>query len=276
MSDAGAAAGAAGAAGTTAVGGTNTGGTGTQSWTDGFDGDLKAYVQTKGFTDPKALADSYRNFEKLQGVPKERLVQLPESLQGEAMNPIWERLGAVKEAKELSIEIPKEFGDEKLADFMKDTFHKLKVPRAMAEGFAKEFVARQQGMMKTETENVQFEVKTQYEAVKKEWGTAFDKNQNIANAAANKFGLGVEEVKALGQAMGPAGALKFLHKLGAGLGEGTFVDGSGSGGDAKTPDQAKSEINGLIKDTDFQRRIKNGDVDAKKKWDRLHMQANPQ
>ncbi len=240
------------------------------SWVDGLGDDLKGYVATKGFKEPKDVVDSYRNFEKLQGVPKERLLALPESLEGETMTPVWERLGAVKEAKELSIDVPKELADEKFSDFLKDTFHKLKVPRQMAETFAKEFVTRQKSLMEAEAADTKQAVATQFNDIKKEWGAAFEKNQNIANAAANKFGLTMDEVKALGASMGPAKALKFLHKIGEGLGEGTYIDGNNAGSDAMTPLQAKSEIKALIRDTDFQRRMAAKDLDSIKKWNRLH------
>ncbi len=264
-----------GGAGTGTGAGAGTGASTPPAWTETLGDELKGYVTTKGFKEPKDVVESYRNFEKLQGVPKERLLTLPESLEGSGMDPIWERLGAVKEPKEYQIEIPKEYGDEKLGDFLKETFHKLKVPRSMAEGFAKAFNERQKTALHEVTENTKLDIKNQHESVKKEWGAAFEQNQNIAAAATKKFGLTEADVKSLGASMGPAKALKFLYELGKGLGEGTFINGDGAGGGKSTPEQARNEIKELMKDSDFSRRLSSGDTDAKNKWNRLHQEAYP-
>jgi len=254
----------------------NSGATQTTSWLDGLGDDQKSWVQNKGFKDPKELLESYQNFEKLQGIPKERLLRLPESLEDDvSMAPIWEKLGRPKEAKEYDFDIPKELGDEKMADWAKEQFHKWGVSRRAAEGFVRAWNSRQEMLNKEFTENRTTEAHNQQEALKKEWGGAFEQNKNIAQAAADKFGLTTEEGQALGKLMGPAKAMKFLHKLGAGLGEADFVSGNGSRPGQVTPSQARSEINKLMNDTDFRRRLSSGDVDAKKKWDTLHQQASP-
>ena len=241
-----------------------------QPWTASLDADLQGYVTTKGFKEPKDVVESYRNFEKLQGVPKERLLALPESLEGDAMNPVWERLGAVKEAKEYKFEIPKDHADEKFGEWTKEVFHKLKVPRSMAEKFAEEFNARQAAGLTEQQASLQARVQEEHNSLKKEWGGAYEQNESIANQAAQKFGLIKEDIEALGASMGPYKAMKFLHKLGQGIGEAPFVTNGQPGNQVPTPQQAQNEIKSLIKDTDFSRRLRAGDVDAKNKWDRLH------
>ncbi len=244
-------------------------------WTSSFDADLKGYVQNKGFADPKMVVESYRNFEKLQGVPKERILQLPESLESPEARAVWERLGAPKEAKEYKLDIPKEHGDEKLSGWAQETFHKLNVPRSMAEGFVKAFNERQGAMLKESQEAHDSAVLGEHTTLQKEWGNAYKQNESIANQAANKFGLTPDEVKSLGAALGPAKAMKFLHKLGEGTGEAGFIDGKGGSAGALSPEAAQSEIRGLMKDTDFARRLSSKDSDAVSKWDRLHQMANP-
>ena len=64
------------------------------SWTDGFNDDLRGYVDGKGFKDASALADSYQNLEKLRGVPAENLMQFPSDPGAEgAMDPIYAKMG---------------------------------------------------------------------------------------------------------------------------------------------------------------------------------------
>ena len=64
------------------------------SWTEGFSDEMRGYIETKGFSDPAALATSYQNLEKLRGVPEERLVQLPADMSDlEAMAPVYSKMG---------------------------------------------------------------------------------------------------------------------------------------------------------------------------------------
>lgn len=248
----------------------------TQSWTDGMPDDLKGYVQTKGFSDPKAIAESYRNLEKLHGVPKERLLTLPETLEDpEKMASVWERLGAPKEAKEYKVEVPKELGDDQLAPWFQEQFHKLKVPRQMAEKLVEAFSEREKASLKEWQESTALEIKNQQDAIKREWGAAYETNKTIADQAVQKFEMTNDQVKALGAAMGPAAALKFLHKLGEATGEAKFIAGNQGNAGALTPEAARNQINELIRDTDFARRLNAGDTDAKAKWDRLHQYASP-
>lgn len=243
------------------------------AWMTGFSDDDKGYVQTKGFKDPKTILDSYRNFEKLKGLPAERLLELPQSLTAPEMSAVWEKLGAPKEAKEYTFDIPKEISDEKMGEWAKETFHKLKVPRGMAEGFAKALVERQTARSKEEQANFEHKVLQEADALKKEWGQAYDQNQNIASQAALKFEVDKETLATFGRIMGPAKAMKFFHKLGQGLGEGIFVQGNGGNQNTITGEQARSEIKRLIVDTDFQRRLATKDHDSVERWNRLNVQA---
>ena len=63
-------------------------------WTAGLPEEMKGYVQNKGFKDPSAVVESYRNFEKLMGVPQDRMIKLPEKAEDKAAwDSIYNRLG---------------------------------------------------------------------------------------------------------------------------------------------------------------------------------------
>ncbi len=246
-----------------------------QDWTTGLPDDMKGYVQTKGFKDPAAVLESYRNFEKLQGVPQDRLLKLPESMDTPEGRAIWERLGAPKDAKEYKLDIPKEIGDEKLAEWAAGEFHKLGVPKGMAEGFVKAWNDRAMADMKTAQEQQQLQITNANNTLQKEWGSAFDQNKNIADAAARAIGMTPEEVKAFGQALGPEKAMKYLHKLGLATGEHAFVTGQSAGNGIMTPDQAKGRIKDLIADKAFGTKLNSGDAEAKRQWQTAHEMAYP-
>lgn len=71
------------------------------SWLDGLGDDLKGYVESRGFKNPGAVVESYRNLEGLRGVPEERLLKLPADMaDGEAMAAVYDRLGRPSEPTE--------------------------------------------------------------------------------------------------------------------------------------------------------------------------------
>lgn len=260
--------------------GTGQGAGGTQpEWTSGFNDDLKSWVANKGFKDPMAAIESYRHFEKAQGYPKERHLVLPESMSdATAMAAIWDKLGKPKEAKEYTFEAPpKESGlDEKFGERMREWAHKHNLTRGQFEGFIKDVINHEVTSSKEGREQVQHQITTQQNELKTKWGSAYEQNSNIASQAAKALGMNEAQVKALGAALGPKGALEMLHGLGVKLGEAKFIsNGPTSGDTALDPAQARSQIKDLMNDTDFQRRLMSGDADAKNKWNRLHQQAAP-
>lgn len=64
------------------------------AWYTGLPDGLRAYAETKGWKGPDAVVESYKNLEKLRGVPAERLVSLPEDPSDpDAMAPVYAKLG---------------------------------------------------------------------------------------------------------------------------------------------------------------------------------------
>lgn len=243
-------------------------------WTTGFSDDLKGYVQNKGFKGPQDILESYRNFEKLQGAPQDRILKLPEDLNSPEGKQVWERLGKPKEAKDYKIEIPKDYGDEKLAEELRVIADQNNFTHSQVEGLVKWWNERTGNTIKSMTEAQETARKNADQALRKEWGAAFDQNKNIVDNAARSLGLGEKEFQALGQALGPDGAMKMLLKLGKATGEADFVTtGPGGKGALLTPEQSKNEINALMSDPSFTKRLMSRDADAVRKWDNLHKMA---
>lgn len=246
-----------------------------QEWTTGLSDELKGYVQTKGFKDPGAVLESYRNFEKLQGVPQDRLLKLPETVdlstaEGRA---IFERLGAPKEAKEYDVKVPAEVGDEKFVEWFKETAHKNGLTRKQAEGFINSLSETTLNQLKVQTEASQAKLQQEEAGLKNEWGAAFEQNTNIAKAGARALSLSKEHLDALEGVLGYSNTIKMLHKLGSATGEHEFIAGKPAGGGVLTPAQAAARLAELGRDKGFYARIKAGDADAKKQWHDLNMMA---
>jgi len=248
------------------------------SWMAGFNDDLKGYLGNKGFKDPSSLADAYRNLEKLQGVPQDRLLKLPESFyddkgaltaEGRA---IYERIGAPKDPKDYGIEMPKEGGDAaRLEGFLKAA-HEMGLTKAQAQKLAATDGAYIQKVMEAQKAQATAAFNDQQTALQKEWGAAYDSNRNIAADAARRMGLDAKKIDALSAALGHADTMKLLASIGKSVGESAFVQGQRANTPLE-PASAKSRISELMADKDFGQRLMNGEAEAKATWQRLHEQA---
>lgn len=251
----------------------------TTHWSDSFqDAELKGYTQTKGWKDPAELANSYRQFEKLQGVPQERLLRLPEKADDPAWADINYKLGMPKDAKEYQFEVPKEFGDDEFATTAKDWFHKNGVSKKGAENIVKSWNEYVAGKMTADKARISVEATAQEANLKKEWGAAHDQNMELAKRAAHAFGFDAPTISKLQQAMGYDGVMKFMHSIQSKIGEDNFVSSSKSNnnfGNMLTPSQAKEQIAMKKKDIDFISRVTNKDSAALSEWTQLHKFAHP-
>lgn len=263
--------GAGGANGAGAIPPQNSGGT-PSDWTTGLNEDLRGYVQNKGFKDVSAVVDSYRNFEKLIGVPQDRVIKLPTKEDDPAWGDVYERLGRPKDSKEYNIPVPKG-GDEKFAEWAKGTFHELGLSKSAGEKLAGKWNEYAQNLQQSRATAYSQQTEKDVEGLRKEWGMAHDKHVSIAQQAASTFGIDGNMIDRMESAMGYSGLMKFLHKIGSGLGEGKFVS-SGSGGnkfgDVMTPDAARSRIQALRNDPDFTRRYLAGEAAARAEFENLH------
>jgi hypothetical protein len=248
-----------------------------QSWMAGFSEDQKGYTLTKGYKSPSQLVDSYRELEKMMGGPKERLMTLPERFYDDSGKitaegrAIYERLGSPKEAKEYGLEkfVPKEGGDPKLMEEFSRVFHEQGVTAKQAENIAKNWNEYQERNQKALREQAQLKLKESDEALKKEWGTAFEQNKQIAKEGAIKMGMTKEEIIGLANVLGEQKAMNLLKNLGQSTGEAAFVTGA-SKNTAMEPAQANFRIKELMKDKEWGKRFNAGGAEEIAEWTRLH------
>jgi hypothetical protein len=249
----------------------------TSDWTGTLNEDLKGYVQNKGFKDPTAVVDSYRNLEKLMGAPKERLLKLPEKDDDvEGWNQVFDKLGVPPTPKDYKFDIPKETGDPALADWAKSVFHELKVPGKQATKIIEKWNARIAEQVNAQKQQFIEQANQQEAGLKKEWGAAYDQNINVARKGAQVFGITSEKLDKIEQALGYAETMRLMYDFGAKVGETSFVSGGQSSfNGALTPQAAKAQINDLKMDSEFIKRFASGDAQAKAEWERLHRFAFP-
>lgn len=247
------------------------------NWFDGFNDDLKGYTQNKGWKDPAATVESYRNLEKLVGVPQDQLLKLPKSdAPPEAWNDIWNKLGRPSDPKEYGFQAP-EGQDPAFSEWMGKTFHEAGVPKAMAEKIAAAYAEFGQQMETQQQEARQAQLATEAAGLKTKWGAAHEQNLGIARQAAQGLGIDGETIDALEAGMGYAKVMELFHTLGTKMGEGAYVSGErGQQSGVLTPEAAQQRIQALRKDTDFLNRYQNGDAKARQEFEQLHKWAYPE
>lgn len=237
----------------------------------GLDADTLGYVQTKGFAKPADVLYSYRNLEKLQGVPEDRLVRMPApDAKPEDVAAYHVRLGAGKAPTDYKLTIP-EGADPKFAETAASWFHKNGVSVKAAQEISKDWNAYATEIVKAQDAEYQTKVAAEQTSLKSEWGAKHDELMATAKKAAGVFGVKPEEMTALEKSIGYGGVMKLFANIGAKMGESAFAgDGSSKQTFGVTPEQAVHQIGELKKDADFVRRYTNGDMEAKQRMEQLH------
>jgi hypothetical protein len=247
----------------------------TQDWTSGLNDDLRGYVTTKGFKDVGAVVESYRNFEKLKGVPQDRLLTIPEKEDAPEWENIFNRLGTPKDKTEYNFEMPEEAKNEEFENWAREVFHKNKLTKKQAESIMKDYGDfLKTGLTKADTE-FQQKVSTEVNELKTEWGAANEKYLSQAKRAVTALGVNPEQIDALEQALGYKGVMKMFQSIGSKLGEDSYVSGDSKPNNfgVVSPSEAKSRINDLMQDKDFVAKYLSKDVKALQEMERLHKLA---
>jgi hypothetical protein len=247
------------------------------AWTDGLPQETLGFVEKKGWKGNADVITSYQNLEKLHGVPAERIIKLPEKLEGTEMDAIYNRLGRPEKPDGYKIPVP-EGQDAAFSKTAATWFHKHGLSSKQAEGLATDWNAFVKTTQDAETQKSTVAADEAVGALKTKWGAAYEQNTKIVDQAATSLGLTKDDLLGLRTAMGPGRAMEFIYNLGAKMGEADFITGEtdhdfGSG--ILTPEQAKRKISLLRQDKDFVKRYTSGNVQAKLEMEQLNKWAWP-
>lgn len=249
-------------------------------WTDTFDAETKDWISQRNFKDPKELADSYRNLEKLRGVPADRLLKLPDQKDenyDKAMGEVFEKLGkpATPEGYGFQAKDPNNAG---FTNWAKDAFHKLNLTTAQGQELVKQFNEYQDQVTAQEREEYAGKVQAQTMNLKKEWGAAYEQNVMQARMAYKQLGIPDAAIDSLEKSIGFDGVMKLMHTLGTRVMEHGFISGNNTGfgeGTIYTPEQANARIKALKQDSEWSARYLKGGAKEKAEMERLMKMANP-
>ena len=213
----------------------------------GLDDSSIGYLQKKGWENPKAMFDSYRNLEKLKGAPEDRLLTLPEEQLPENMGDIWNRLGRPENIDGYEVDLPDGVSvNPARMDAMRKVAHEGGVSKATFAKMAKvdaEYYAQEQ---KAYEEQLQSELKSQEVELKNEWGSRYDESVFMAQKGMREMGLTDDQKESLQIGLGYDGMMKFFHKVAMAMGEGAFVEGEKKSDFGMTPEMARHEMDNLL------------------------------
>lgn len=250
--------------------------------TAGLDEAKLTTVTAKGWRGPADLVDSYINLEKFHGVPPDQLLKLPRAdADPKDWDPVFEKLGRPKDAKEYELDLPKEGLDEKFVEFSKAMFHEAGLTNKQAKalsakwnGYAAEAMKAQAIAAETAKTEKTAANNAELAKLQTEWGPAYKANEALVDTAAEKFGMTKDQLLALKDAMGPAAAMKFLHAIGSKLGvESPYAGGQGPTQFTMTKEQAQAKLTELKANPAWVAKFAKGDPDTRAESKRLHQIA---
>lgn len=260
------------------------GGAATPSWTDGLAEDLKGYVELKGFKDAASVVSSYREFEKLHGVPKDRLMKLPENFDDDAaMSEVYARLGRPEKADGYALKVPEGVKPE-FSQWAQQEFHKLGLTKRQGEKLVESWNARALADHEAATQAAKDGAVQQVAKLKEEWGAAYEQNSEMVEKYLAKIGVDDKTLDALDHALGIDVVTKLffnsMQKFGIGasqLGEHEFKGGGEGGGNnfgnVLSPAAANARLEELQGDKEWIKRYAEGGKAEAAEFDRLNRWA---
>ena len=242
------------------------------------DVDLKSYAQGRGWQDINAVVQSYREAEKLMGVPHDQIVRLPSKPDdADAWNKFYAKLGRPESIDKYELKVP-DGTDEQFKENMRKWMFDSGLPPQKAQQLFDNMTKFEQDLIKKETELAQQKSQAELDALKTELGTKYAAHEEMARRAVKEFGIDQEKLNAIEQALGTSTFIKMFANIGAKLMEHEFHDG-GSGdktGIGMTAEQAAAKINALKADQEWVKRYLNKDHLATTEMDTLMRIAHGQ
>lgn len=246
-------------------------------WFDSYPEEVRGTIQTKGWQSPADVIQSYTNLEKLLGADKAgRGVVLPkEDADASEWNQVYDKLGRPKSPADYKLPVPEgETGE--FAQVAAGKFHELGLTAKQAQGLAEWYNAQAQEMQSSQFNQLAQNSEQEMASLQQEWGKEYDANIEAARRATRQFGLEAPTLEKIENAIGTKEMLQLFAKIGKGVGEDSFVDGSRSTGFGMSPEAARVRIGQLKGDREWSAKYLGGNADAKAEMERLMRAAYPQ
>lgn len=237
--------------------------------------EFQAFVTNKGYADPVAALQANWNLERLMGADKAgRAVVLPKDDDADGWNQFYGKLGRPESPDKYNLQLP-DGADDSFAKSMLPILHGAGLTQKQLDAIVpkwNEFAAQAAQAQEAAAETARAEG---WDALRKEWGAAFDQNLEAGRRAFAKLGLKPELANLLEDKVGHAEVLKLFASIGEIYREDAAPGNGAPGQRARTPAAAQAEIAALKADTGFGQRLLAGDREASALWETLNRQAYP-
>lgn len=246
-------------------------------WYQSFPDEVRGLVETKGWQTPVDAITSYANLEKFLGADKagRGLVLPKEDAGADEWNQVYDRLGRPKAPDGYKLPVPQ--GDTgEFAQMAAKVFHEAGLNNKQAEALANWWNQTQEQMVGSEQQSLVQNSEVDMAQLQQEWGRDFDSNIEAGRRAARQFGVDADTISSMESAMGTKKVMELFTKIGKGLTEDAFVDGSGNRGFGVSPEAARVRINQLKGDSEWTAKYLGGNADAKAEMERLLRAAYPE
>lgn len=221
------------------------------SFIDSLPDEYKGFAEKKGFKDAASVLKSLQNLEG-------KLGKRFEDLTAEEIQLIDKKFGAPESAEDYEIELSDDLKVDPILGNIQNDFFEAGIPKDKAGKLMEKVL----GKIEDERKNMETELKLQeeskIEAIKKEFGSAFDARKDLANKALRQFG-GEDAIKSLQQAglSNDPAIFRMLAEVGKLISEDSPVVAKESTSFGITPDEAAAKIADLRADPEFNERVRN-------------------
>ena len=252
------------------------------TWYAGLaDETLVGHWQNKGYdlTNPAKVAveatKAAIEAQKFVGVPANEILRLPKADDAVGTAAFWQKLGAPVDAKGYTFEGLKFPDGSELDQGFKDNMAKLAMDNrlpvtaanAVTQGVLKMLADAEAAEVAEHTVSVQAE----RDALKKDWGAAYDGNLLAAQNAIRNLGIKPEAVDALEKAAGYGAVMNMFRNIGVKIGEAPFIDTSSGSNNmgVMSGSQAAARLDELKADEGWTKRLLGGDFAATREFQNL-------
>lgn len=248
-------------------------------WYSGIqDEGVRNWVQAKGFKDPVSAAESAYNLEKMIGFDRAgRTVVVPdENSTPEQIKAFNTRMGVPETADGYTLPVP-EGQDAAFSKQAAQWMHEAGISAKAGEALATKWNEHIAGIQAKAEQEFQAKSSADFDALRSEWGNAFNQNSELAKRAAAQFIPGSADergkvIDGLERVMGTANLMKMFAAIGSGLGEHSLHQGDGG---MMTPAQANQRIAELKSNSEWTNAYLGGDQAKARELQQLIAMANP-
>lgn len=256
------------------------------TWRDTLPDDLKSDASIQKFADVPSLAKSYRELEKMRGVPADRLLTIPDKDDDkDGWGKVWSRLGRPETADKYS-QVDKAVLEKAglppevlAAAYAK--FHELGIPDRQARGILEWYAgdaAKGSELKAAAATKARDDGITE---LRKEFGDQFDARMKLLPAWLKENGSDelVKWAEESGAGNNPAFVRALVKSAQRTLEASSRVQGAGGGDAGSSVEAARSELKVMIelrsKDKAYNLLFDNHKSPERLKWDALQKAANP-